>query len=163
MVLETMARANDERVAFSLWVEPYLSRMALIAARLGRPGERDDIVQEALLRAWRKRHQFDARRGDAASWLFAITANAARSSHRFRHILDIARRPNEDEDLESRMDLSAAIRRLPARQRLAIECHYAIGLTTAETAAVMGCSEGTAKSTLHDARGNLKRVLLNER
>ena len=42
--------------------------------------------------------------------------------------------------------------RLAPRQRLAIDCFYFVGLSLAETAAVMGCSEGTVKSTLSDAR-----------
>ncbi len=57
------------------------------------------------------------------------------------------------------LDLERAIQGLPKRQRLAVELHYFTGLTTAETASVMSCSEGTVKSALHDARSNLRRAL----
>jgi RNA polymerase sigma factor (sigma-70 family) len=57
------------------------------------------------------------------------------------------------------LDLEQAIGALPKRQRLAVELHYFVGLTTAETASVMSCAEGTVKSALHDARNNLRRAL----
>lgn len=57
------------------------------------------------------------------------------------------------------MDLEYAIQRLPNRQRMAIQYFYAVGLTVSETAEVMNCSEGTIKSTLHDARLALKAKL----
>jgi DNA-directed RNA polymerase specialized sigma24 family protein len=34
-----------------------------------------------------------------------------------------------------------------------------VGLSVAETAAVMGCAEGTVKSTLADARARLRTLL----
>jgi RNA polymerase sigma-70 factor (ECF subfamily) len=48
---------------------------------------------------------------------------------------------------------------LTARQRQAVDCLYFAGLTVAETAAVMGCAEGTVKSTLSDARARLRTLL----
>jgi RNA polymerase sigma factor (sigma-70 family) len=137
---------------FGAWVAPHLARMALVAARLGGPSERDDIVQEALVRAWRKRGQFDERRGSPSAWLCAITANVARSSKRVSLPFGLRQPRNESADREGAMDLDAAIARLPPRQRLAIECHYAIGLTTTESAAVMGCSEGTVVDAVRRAR-----------
>ncbi|HRA75842.1 MAG TPA: sigma factor-like helix-turn-helix DNA-binding protein, partial [Propionicimonas sp.] len=55
--------------------------------------------------------------------------------------------------------LERALRRLSARQRLAVDLHYYLGLDVAGTAAVMRCSPGTVKSTLSDARGRLRRLL----
>ena len=39
-------------------------------------------------------------------------------------------------------------------------CHF-VGLTVIECAGVLGCSEGTVKSNLHDARSKL-RIALGE-
>ena len=49
--------------------------------------------------------------------------------------------------------------KLPRRMRLAVECVYFVDLTIADTAAVMGISEGTVKSTLSDARARLRTML----
>lgn len=148
---------------FAEWVRPHLPAMARLAARLAVGADRDDIVQEALARAWSKRSQYDATRGTASAWLLAITADQARkAARRLRPVgeLDdhdgpVSRRP----DLDARMDVDHALASLSARQRLAVDCYYFADLSIADTAAVMGCSEGTVKSTLSDARARLRTLL----
>jgi RNA polymerase sigma-70 factor (ECF subfamily) len=61
--------------------------------------------------------------------------------------------------IEDHLDIEFAISKLPSRQRLAIDCYYFVGLSVAETAAVMRCAAGTVKSTLSDARARLQRIL----
>ena len=146
--------------AFAGWVRPHLAPMARLAARLAPDADRDDVVQEALTRAWLKRHQYDARRGTPSAWLLAITADQARKATTRRRprptTIDGAAVAATTED---RVDLERALGRLTNRQRLAIDCVYFVGLSIVETAAVMRCAEGTVKSTLADARAKL-RVLL---
>ncbi len=60
---------------------------------------------------------------------------------------------------DARIDLDRAVRRLPERQRHAIELYYFVGLRVDEVAVVMGCAEGTVKSTLSAARNNLRTIL----
>lgn len=144
---------------FAEWVSPSLSAMARLAARLSPPGERDDVVQEALIRAWAKRSQFDPARGPASTWLLAITADQARKAHRRRRPLALFSSNSRVRSIDDRLDIEHSVARLPARQRLAIDCYYFVGLSVAETAAVMGCAEGTVKSTLSDARARLQRLL----
>jgi RNA polymerase sigma-70 factor (ECF subfamily) len=67
--------------------------------------------------------------------------------------------PLDDPDVSRSLDLERAIASLPRRQRLAVELHYVLDLDVRECAAVMSCSEGTVKSTLHDARIRLRGVL----
>ncbi|MET9634268.1 RNA polymerase sigma factor [Lentzea sp. NPDC006480] len=148
------------REEFADWVSPHLTAMARLAARLAPDADRDDVVQDALVRAWLKRHQFDERRGTPSAWLLAITADQAGKA-RSRAGRRLAAVPDEpacggDED---GLDLRRALDRLTGRQRLAVDCVYFVGLTVVETAAVMRCAEGTVKSTLADARAKL-RVLL---
>jgi RNA polymerase sigma-70 factor (ECF subfamily) len=59
--------APDSAQGFADWVQPHLGPMARLAARLAPTADRDDIVQEALTRAWRKRHLFDPARGTASA------------------------------------------------------------------------------------------------
>jgi RNA polymerase sigma factor (sigma-70 family) len=150
----------DSSAAFAEWVSPHLAVMASLAARLTSDGERDDVVQEALLRAWKKRSQYDARRGSVRTWLLAIIADQARRSRRrARSTSVIADLTMPGRPLDEQLDLEGAVSRLPPRQRLAVDCYYFVDLSIAETAAVMGCSPGTVKSTLADARHRLKELL----
>lgn len=146
---------------FAEWVGPHVESMAHLASRLVPQADRDDVVQESLTRAWQKRRQYDPARGTPRAWLCAITFDQAR---RWR------RRPAGQpalgvlttaavRDVEGSLDVTRAVAFLPDRQRLAVNCFYYVGLSTAETAAVMGCSEGTVKSTLAAARTSLGQRL----
>ncbi|MBI3751603.1 MAG: sigma-70 family RNA polymerase sigma factor [Chloroflexi bacterium] len=151
-----MPAAHDE---FGAWVEPHLPALARLAARLAPDGERDDVVQAALERAWRKRSSFDPARGTPLTWLLAITADQARRARRRDRPRAIFASSPPARSIDDRLDLEAAVARLPERQHLAVDCFYFVGLSVAETAAVMGCAEGTVKSTLSDARARLGRFL----
>lgn len=143
---------------FGMWVARHIRAMGLLAERLTSDAERDDVVQEALARAWAKRAQFDPARGTPAAWLLAITADQARRMRTRRRPL-IGMLPARVRSMDDELELETAIRRLSGRQRLAVDCYYFVGLSVAETAAVMGCSEGTVKSTLNDARLRLRGLL----
>jgi RNA polymerase sigma-70 factor (ECF subfamily) len=159
-VPDQTVNAPDTADSYADWVRPHLAAMARLAARLAPGAERDDIVQEALARAWRKRHQYDASRGTPAAWLLAITADQARRARRRRRpLLPFIEVPARVRSTEERVDVEYAVARLAPRQRLAVDCFYFVGLSVAETAAVMGCSEGTVKSTLSDARLRLRPLL----
>lgn len=150
---------------FEAWVAPHWPTLVRVARRLVGPGEAEDLLQSALTVAWRRRATFDSDRGSPQVWLITITINLARRERRRRHVtvLDSGDRkldtiaPAIDTDL--RADLRAAIDRLPARQRLAVHLHYFADLKISDLAHVMGCSEGTVKSTLFDARRALRRHL----
>jgi RNA polymerase sigma-70 factor (ECF subfamily) len=145
---------------FTSWVLPHLPAMTRLAARLSSDADRDDVVQEALLRAWGKRGQFDPRRGSPSAWLLAITADQARKSRRRNQVRSHPLHVHVHvKSIEDRLDLEEAVARLTGRQRLAVDCFYFVGLSVGETAAVMRCSEGTVKSTLADARKKLRSML----
>ena len=153
-------RIADSSAAFAEWVSPHLAVMASLAARLTSDAEGDDVVQEALLRAWKKLSRFDSRRGTVRTWLLAIIADQARRSRRrTRPTSVIADLTTPGRPLDDQLDLEAAVTRLAPRQRLAVDCYYFVDLSIAETAAVMRCSPGTVKSTLADARHRLKELL----
>jgi RNA polymerase sigma-70 factor (sigma-E family) len=54
--------------------------------------------------------------------------------------------PDVSEQVVNRADLLRALLTLPARQRATVVLRYLEGMSERETAAVMGCSEGTVKS-----------------
>jgi RNA polymerase sigma-70 factor (sigma-E family) len=51
-----------------------------------------------------------------------------------------------DDALDDRLDLARALSRLPKRQRMVLILRFAEDLSVGETAAVMGCAEGTVKA-----------------
>lgn len=151
--------ASLDAVKFADLVRPHMIVMTRLAARLGPRDAHDDVVQEALVRAWRNRTSYDARRGPIVNWLLAIVANEARRAAR-RPVVPLRIAPPQPApSADDRIDLESAVGTLPARQRLAVDCFYFAGLSVSQTAAVMECSEGTVKSTLADARASLRRLL----
>lgn len=158
--------ATVDAAEFSDWAAPSMLAMTRLARRLAPNADADDIVQDALTRAWLKRAQFDRHRGTPTTWLLAIVADQARASRRsrirrLRIVDDRAELPEAaapDGDAPD-VDLERAIIALAVRQQLAVHLHYFVGLTVDETAAVMSCSAGTVKSTLYDARTRLRALL----
>jgi RNA polymerase sigma-70 factor (ECF subfamily) len=152
---------------FAAWVGPSLTAMTRLARRLAPHTDPEDVVQDALARAWTKRDQFNPDRGTPTTWLLAIVADQARASRRsrmrrLRVVDDHAELPDEPaREIGADVDLERAIAQLADRQQLAVHLHYFVGMTVDESAAVMNCSAGTVKSTLFDARSRL-RVLLGD-
>jgi len=126
------------------------------------PSEAEDIAQEALLRAWRRRSTLrnSERR---IQWLTTIVRNEAFRVH--------ARvRPDPTSTIEFRegaedeavlatvelADLHAALGRLSARDRQLLEMKYEEDLTQATIARRLGIPEGTVKVRLHRARNKLR-------
>jgi RNA polymerase sigma-70 factor (ECF subfamily) len=149
-----------DAAGFATWVSPHLTVMSHVAARLAPGADRDDIVQESLVRAWRRRSTFDATRGTARAWLCAIAADQARrATRRARPQVESAVGAANPYDSDLFLDLERALSRLPQRQREAVDLVYVVGLTVAEAATVMGVAVGTVKSTLSDARAKLRPLL----
>jgi RNA polymerase sigma factor (sigma-70 family) len=148
--------------AFARWVSPHLTAMGNLASRLAGSASRDDVVQDALTRAWRKRHLYDADRGTLRTWLLAIVADRARRVRQRRRpdgALDESNAPTIQAVDGTTVDIERAVASLPPRMKLTVDCVYFVGLTIAETAIVMNVSEGTVKSTLADARAKLRTRL----
>jgi RNA polymerase sigma-70 factor (ECF subfamily) len=145
---------------FSAWVEPHLTAMTRLATVLTSLADGEDVVQEALVRAWKRRSTFDASRGTTEAWLLAIVRDQARrrrTRQRDPSAGLIADAPTHDTRRD--LDLERAVAALPPRQREVIELHYFVGLDIKTCATLMGCAEGTVKATLHQARARLHREL----
>lgn len=129
------------------------------------PNEAEDIAQDALLRAWRRRSTLrdGARRKE---WLGTIVRNEAFRQHsRVRpDPVDTAEDPEgaEDEQILStveRADLHAALKRLSERDRKLIELRYEEDLTQEAIARRLGLPDGTVKVRLHRLRSRLRKEM----
>jgi RNA polymerase sigma-70 factor (ECF subfamily) len=70
-----------DAAAFGAWVAPHLPALSRYAHRLVPAAAADDVVQEALVRAWSRQATYvrpEARR----PWLLAIVADQARRHRR---------------------------------------------------------------------------------
>jgi RNA polymerase sigma-70 factor (ECF subfamily) len=129
------------------------------------PSEAEDVAQEALLRAWRRRSTLrDASR--RKEWLGTIVRNEAfrlRARVRPDPVAEIeAKEGVEDEQLVAtveRADLYAAIERLDERDRQLLHLRYDEDLTQQAIARRLGLPDGTVKVRLHRLRHKLRRVM----
>jgi RNA polymerase sigma-70 factor, ECF subfamily len=129
----------------------------------GNPSEAEDIAQDALLRAWRRRSTLreTARRNQ---WLSTIVRNEAfRQRARVRPVPTSEIETHEGaEDAQvvatvELADLHAALARLTQRDRQLLELRYGEDLTQSAIARHLDIPEGTVKVRLHRARDKLRR------
>lgn len=145
--------------------------LAYLAGRTDDPGQAEELLHDVMLAAWRGAAAF---RGDSRvrTWLLVIAHNAACNERRRRQRLTLLPEPERVEAarnghgavrpgaaLDDRIDLEAALQRLPAGQRDVLELVFAHGLAQDEAAAVLGVAVGTVKSRLNRAKERLRRHL----
>jgi RNA polymerase sigma-70 factor (ECF subfamily) len=145
---------------FTGWVAPHLVLMGRYARRLVAEADVDDVVQDALERAWRRWSTYDESRGGPVPWLLAIVADRARR-RRVRARWTGPWRPVEEVVYADPpdVDLERAVRGLSMRQRTAVTLYYFVDLDIATVAEVMECAPGTVQATLHQARARLREML----
>jgi RNA polymerase sigma-70 factor (ECF subfamily) len=123
-----------------------------------------DIVQDAFVEACRR---WDAVGGyeDPAGWIRHVAVNRARDRWRRRSVEGrslgrlFGRGPAEPGGVDAAIDVRAAVRRLPPRQRLAVVLYYVADLSVADVAVSMAVSEGAVKAALYAGRKRLAREL----
>lgn len=122
----------------------------------------EDIVQEAMVRAWMQARYFDARRARFTTWLYRIIVNLCIDQRRrvqpdpLPQSFDIADpAAGADEAIEANQrqrTLVLALRELPERQRAAMTLVYDEGLSGAEAGRVLGLSAKAVERLLARAR-----------
>jgi RNA polymerase sigma-70 factor (sigma-E family) len=159
--------ANGVEQDFRLFVKEIAASLHRTAYLLcGDWHQADDLVQEALAKAyshWRKVQEAE----NPAAYVRRILINESRRSWRRnrnaapRTDVHLADTPVADmsDGVANRAELLQALRSLSAGQRATVVLRYLEGLSERETAAALGCSEGTVKSQTSRALIKLKSVL----
>jgi RNA polymerase sigma-70 factor (sigma-E family) len=163
VTFEEAATAQPESLTFEE-VFPVLIRDAYrVAYRLlGNRTEAEDVAQEACARTYSR---WASVRDHAEPWCVRVASNLALDLLRAR---TRAVRRNErlktyntvaTPAIDERLDLYAALERLPRRQRETVVLRYLGDLSEAQTADLIGCSVGSVKT--HASRGlaALKEVI----
>jgi RNA polymerase sigma-70 factor (ECF subfamily) len=132
----------------------------------------DEVVQEALVRAWRRRGTCNG--DDRMPWMRQIARNEA------LRLLERRRRRSEFELLDDetllagvadqdaleqhegmllRMEVEQVVGGLSIADRQLLALRYERDLTQPEVARMLGIPEGTVKIRLHRLRGRLRKAL----
>ncbi len=166
------SRAGEPE-AFGALVARYQHMVHVLAYRMtGSTADAEDLAQETFIRAYDRLGSF---RGTArfSSWLGRITIrlciNWARQQQRLRQLHatwdaetrdDGTPHPDTFNATAHRQEMvRSALMRLPAKQRAAVALTLQEGLSHAEAARILGCSETTVSWRLFAARAKLKRWL----
>src|SRR5262245_43294281 len=127
----------------------------------------DDLVQEALVKAWNHLDSFE-KGTNLKAWLFTILRNAYFSELRKtkREIADsegqLAAKlavPAEQQGHLDLLDLNRALAKLPPDQREALILVGAEGFSYEDAANISGCAVGTVKSRVNRARSRLNELM----
>jgi RNA polymerase sigma-70 factor, ECF subfamily len=127
----------------------------------------EDVVQESLLRLWKKPDLLDQPSESARAWLFTVARNVViddRRSSRFSREFsaEIVPERNNPDAIDPALDkwiLSDALLSLTKEHRTAIVRAYYLGQTVADIAEQEQIAEGTVKSRLHYALKALRNAL----
>jgi RNA polymerase sigma-70 factor (ECF subfamily) len=186
---ELVARARGGDVAaFEELLGRHEEKIYRLAMRFTR-NETDaaEILQETFLSAWRNLDKFEGK-AQFGSWLYRVAVNAAlmllRSQKRHPQVAvedvtpealgeaardagpglgagtDWSRRPDDQfQSEELRHQIQVAVDQLPESQRSVFLMRDVDGLSTEETAELLGVSIPTVKTRLHRARLTLREAI----
>ena len=161
-------RSAEDKRAFKRELTEVVPHLRAFARGLcGRPDMADDLVQEALLKAWAAQERFEPGTSMRA-WTFVILRNAYLTDmrrNRFRGEYDetVAERiltaPAGQEEPLHLSDLHRALLTLPPERREALLLVGAGGFSYEEAANICGCAVGTIKSRVGRARAALSSMM----
>ncbi|HEX7497714.1 MAG TPA: RNA polymerase sigma factor [Candidatus Limnocylindrales bacterium] len=139
----------------------HFADLTALCRALGAGDSAEDIAQEALLHGREHREQL---RDDAKleAWLRRIAARRTfeHIRHQKRHQSHELVRAFIPVDPSISIDVSAAITRLPERERVAVVLVYGVGYEQQEAGEVMNVTRGTVATLLHRARKHLAELLV---
>jgi RNA polymerase sigma-70 factor (ECF subfamily) len=163
MALRNRRQADpEEELVLALQAEHGPALLGYVTRITGDRQRAEDVVQETLLRAWRKAGRLEGDASSLRSWLFAVAHNLAIDDQRARaarreqadpELPDVAVAGQLDRALEA-SQITEALRSLSSDHREALVETYFRGRSVAEAAVVLGVPPGTVKSrTYYGLRG----------
>ncbi len=166
--LEDAARrvARGEVSAFQEIVDATSAKLVRLSARmLGNVADAEDVVQDAYVKAYRALvdGQFDGR-SRVATWLYRVVVNTTIDAKRKRKRTATDELVDPGWDGAASADATVALReladwlgQLPEEQQTALVLKVVEGMSSAEIAEIMDCSEGAVEQRLVRARTTLRQ------
>ncbi|MDB5040234.1 MAG: polymerase, sigma-24 subunit, subfamily [Candidatus Eremiobacteraeota bacterium] len=153
---------GHEALVRVLWPNAYRIAWSILGDR----GAAEDTAQAACAAVCAKLPRLSDTRAFVA-WAYRIIVSHARDQARARSRLQRREALGYDEaavgstrdDPSVRLDLEAAISRLPESLRLPLELHYFVGLTSGEVGTALGIPAATVRFRLMVARRRLRPLL----
>ena len=172
---------KGDETALAPLIEKYKRMVYRLAMQITKNhADAEDVMQETFLKVYRSIRTF---RKDAAfeTWVYRITVNEAlnfvkRRERRQERTIETTPEAEFDPDVhhraarasdphihaektELRRYVTEAVNSLSLKHRTVVILHEFEGLTHAEIASILNCSEGTIRSRLHYARKKLRTLL----
>ena len=157
---------NGDQEAFDAIIRQHQRMIHSLCYRMtGSLTDAEDVAQETFIHAYRHLGSFRAE-ARFSSWLYRIAVNQClnwQERRRRREQLhqdwnkQLAEPSSDDSGRAGQVQ--AALLKLPPKQRAAVVLTTCEGLTHAEAAQALGCSEATVSWRLFAARRKLKRLL----
>lgn len=167
-IVELLRQGGRDR-AFDELLHRYEGKVfRLCCALLRDRSQAEDAAQESLVRVWKGLDRYDGR-ASLSSWIYAITRNRCLTALEKRRPLDSLDELGEEvefgvpatgeADGGRAEQLLGLVQLLPERLRRALVLYYYEERSVSEVALMLGCPEGTVKTTLFRARAALAEML----
>lgn len=162
------AAVGGDRAALEVLLRRHYPRVYAVCRRLaGNDDDAADAAQEALIAMTRGLERFDGRAG-FTTWSYRVATNACLDELRRRKRRSAEALPAEfavagadpvGEGTAARMDIDAALGRLPEEFRVPVVLRDQAGLSYDEIAAVLSIPPGTVRSRIARGRARLVEFL----
>jgi RNA polymerase sigma-70 factor (ECF subfamily) len=161
-------RDGDEALIQAVYREHGRAMLVYATRLLGDRAAAEDVVQEALIRAWRHPEVLTNGKGSIRGWLLTVIRNLVTDRHRARaarpaEVAESDATPAVERDHADRVVASVtvleALEGLSEDHRGVLDQLYFQGRSLGETASVLGIPTGTVKSRTYYALQALRRSL----
>jgi RNA polymerase sigma-70 factor (ECF subfamily) len=176
--LITRAVGGDEAAQRLLYEAHYAAAFRLAYLLLQDACDAEEVLQDAFVYIFRNLQRYDPQRGSFQSWLRVILVSRCRNKRRRRRLQLVSLEVLDDvgqgladvkptsnpanllELLGTRQVIWDALRRVSPGARDALILRYYEGLSYAEIAEVLGCSNDAARARVAHGKTQLRRLLV---
>jgi RNA polymerase sigma-70 factor (ECF subfamily) len=163
-----VAGTSDEALVHAVYSEHGRAMLAYATRLLGERAAAEDVVQEALVRAWRNPQVLTNGKGSTRGWLLTVVRNLVIDRMRAKQArpMEVAESPDQPaverdhaDSVATAVTVRAAMDTLSDDHRGVLEQLYFQGRSLGEAAAALGVPPGTVKSRSYYALRALRRAI----